>query len=135
MKREYNLCKLRKRPGMVKIDPDAAKTPISIRLDGTVLADLRSEAERLGSDSAIKPFPMRPRIVEADFPEWEDLSCEYPPDLVDNYHELFQNVSGFKFGGWPTLIQSEIFWSPGNEHPIAPEYVFQIDSNEKANWM
>jgi predicted DNA binding CopG/RHH family protein len=48
MKREYNLNKLRKRPGMVKIDPEAAKTPISIRLDGAVLADLRSEAERLG---------------------------------------------------------------------------------------
>jgi predicted DNA binding CopG/RHH family protein len=48
MKREYSLGKLRKRPGMAKIDPDAAKTPIGIRLDGTVLADLRSEAERLG---------------------------------------------------------------------------------------
>jgi predicted DNA binding CopG/RHH family protein len=48
MKKEYNLGKLRKRPGKAKIDPDAAKTPISIRLDGTVLADLRSQAERLG---------------------------------------------------------------------------------------
>ena len=48
MKREYNLGKLRKRPGKVKTDADAAKTPISIRLDGTVLADLRSEADRLG---------------------------------------------------------------------------------------
>jgi uncharacterized protein (DUF4415 family) len=48
MKREYNLGKLRKRPGKVKTDPDAAKTPISIRLDGTVLADLRSEADRFG---------------------------------------------------------------------------------------
>ena len=48
MKREYNLRKLRKRPGKVKTDPDATKTPISIRLDGTVLADLRSEAVRLG---------------------------------------------------------------------------------------
>ena len=48
MKREYNLGKLKKRPGKVKTDPDAAKTPISIRLDGTVLSDLRSEADRLG---------------------------------------------------------------------------------------
>ena len=48
MKREYNLSKLKKRAGKVKVDPDAAKTPISIRLDGAVLADLRSEAERLG---------------------------------------------------------------------------------------
>jgi predicted DNA binding CopG/RHH family protein len=48
MKKEYDLGRLKKRPGKVKIDPDAAKTPISIRLDGTVLADLRSEADRLG---------------------------------------------------------------------------------------
>lgn len=48
MKKEYNLGKLRKRPGKVKIDPDAAKIPISIRLNGAVLADVRSEAERLG---------------------------------------------------------------------------------------
>jgi hypothetical protein len=48
MKREYNLGKLKKRPGKIKTDPDAAKIPISIRLDGGVLADLRSEAERLG---------------------------------------------------------------------------------------
>jgi predicted DNA binding CopG/RHH family protein len=48
MKKEYNLGKLKKRPGKASVDPDAAKTPISIRLDGAVLADLRSEAERLG---------------------------------------------------------------------------------------
>ena len=48
MKKEYDLGRLRKRPGKVKTDPDAGKTPISIRLDGSVLADLRTEAERLG---------------------------------------------------------------------------------------
>ncbi len=48
MKKEYELGKLRKRPGKVKTDPDAGKTPISVRLDGSVLADLRTEAERLG---------------------------------------------------------------------------------------
>ena len=48
MKKEYSLGKLKKRPGKVKIDLDAAKIPISIRLDGAVLAELRSEAERLG---------------------------------------------------------------------------------------
>ncbi len=48
MKKEYDLSKLRKRPGKVKTNSSAAKTPISIRVDGSVLADLRSEAERLG---------------------------------------------------------------------------------------
>ncbi len=48
MKKEYDLKKLKKRPGPVKLDKDAAKIPISIRLDGSELADLRTEAERLG---------------------------------------------------------------------------------------
>ena len=48
MKKEYDLTKLKKRPGKIKTDPEAAKIAISIRLEGSVLADLRSEAERLG---------------------------------------------------------------------------------------
>jgi predicted DNA binding CopG/RHH family protein len=48
MKKEYDPTKLKKRPGKIKTDPDAAKIAISIRLEGSVLADLRSEAERLG---------------------------------------------------------------------------------------
>jgi predicted DNA binding CopG/RHH family protein len=48
MKKEYDLNKLKRRPGKVKSDPEAAKTPISIRLDGNVLATLKTEAERLG---------------------------------------------------------------------------------------
>ena len=39
---------LRKRPGRAKTDPGAAKVPVSIRLDGAVLAQLRTEARRLG---------------------------------------------------------------------------------------
>jgi predicted DNA binding CopG/RHH family protein len=48
MKREYDLKKLKKRPGKVKFDKRATKTPISIRLDAAVLAALRTQALRLG---------------------------------------------------------------------------------------
>ena len=48
MKKEYDLKKLKPRPSKVKFDKEAAKVPISIRLDGGILADLKSEAERLG---------------------------------------------------------------------------------------
>jgi predicted DNA binding CopG/RHH family protein len=48
MKKEYDLKKLKKRPGAIKVLPDAAKIPISIRLDGSELAEIRTEAERLG---------------------------------------------------------------------------------------
>ena len=48
MKKEYNLKKLKKRPGPVRVIPDAAKVAISIRFDGGELAELRTEAQRLG---------------------------------------------------------------------------------------
>jgi predicted DNA binding CopG/RHH family protein len=48
MKKEYDLKKLKKRPGKVKTDVEAAKVPISIRLDGSDLAALKAEAQRLG---------------------------------------------------------------------------------------
>lgn len=48
MKKEYNLKSLKKRPGPIKVDQDAVKIPISIRIDGSVLAILKTEALRLG---------------------------------------------------------------------------------------
>ena len=48
MKKEYDLKSLKRRPGKPASDPEAAKIPISIRLNGSVLAALKSESERLG---------------------------------------------------------------------------------------
>jgi predicted DNA binding CopG/RHH family protein len=48
MKKEYDLKKLRKRAGTVKVDSGAAKSAISIRLDGSVLAAFKTEAARMG---------------------------------------------------------------------------------------
>jgi uncharacterized protein YwqG len=86
------------------------------------------------SSSPIKALPMRSRVIEEDYPMWEDVSIELPDEIADDYYDHFENVSGLKIGGWPTLIQSEIFWAPWNKHPAAPRYVFQIDSTEKGNW-
>ena len=84
--------------------------------------------------SPIKPFPMRPQIVENDFPCLDDINVELDAEVEDSYYDHFENVGGFKLGGWPTLIQSEIYWAPNNQHLAAPEYVFQIDSTDKAHW-
>ncbi len=48
MRKEYNLKELKRRPGKVKIDRDAVKMPISIRIDGSVLAAIKTEADRMG---------------------------------------------------------------------------------------
>lgn len=91
--------------------------------------------EQVDSSSSIKPFPMTPRIIDEDYPCLEDVAIDLPADVEDDYYDLFKNVEGFKLAGWPSLIQSAIYWAPWNQHPASPEYVFQIDSSEKANWM
>jgi predicted DNA binding CopG/RHH family protein len=48
MKKEYDLKRLKERPGRAKVDASAAKVAISLRLDGALLAALKTEAERLG---------------------------------------------------------------------------------------
>ena len=48
MKKEYDLKRMKKRPGRVKVDKDAMKLPVSLRLDGSVLAAIKTEADRLG---------------------------------------------------------------------------------------
>jgi uncharacterized protein YwqG len=77
---------------------------------------------------------MRAQVVEVDYPEYEDVPEEIPLEIEETYIDDFENASGFKLGGWPTLIQSEIFWAPFNRHPANPEFVFQIDSTAKGNW-
>lgn len=48
MKKEYDLEKLKRRPGSAKVVKDAVKRAINIRLDGAVLAALQTEAFRMG---------------------------------------------------------------------------------------
>lgn len=48
MENEYDLSTLKKRSGKVKVDKESAKTQVNIRLDGSVLAAIRTEAERMG---------------------------------------------------------------------------------------
>ena len=48
MKKEYDLKSLKKRKAKVKSSSDAAKVQLSIRLDGSDLAQLREDADRLG---------------------------------------------------------------------------------------
>ena len=48
MRKEYDLKNLRKRPGKARSDKSAAKIPVGLRLNGSDLALLKSEAERRG---------------------------------------------------------------------------------------
>jgi len=99
--------------------------------------------KQIETNSSIKAFQMKGILIDEDYPGWDDFSniqfkdseLELPEEIEENYWDHFNNISGFKIGGWPTLIQSEIYWAPYNQHPANPEYVFQIDSTEKGNWI
>ena len=99
--------------------------------DLSILQSLKQPAER----SLIKAFPLKARIVEVDFPCLDD-ACEAGLDIddEDEYLERCPNASGIKFGGWPSLIQSTVSWNGAAEERVKPQYVFQIDSCEKAHW-
>lgn len=86
------------------------------------------------NSNLIKPFPIQWQLCEHDYPCLDDVTVELSPEVEENFEDLFENQSRSKLGGWPTLIQSEIYWAPWNKHPANPEYVFQINSEEKANW-
>ncbi|MFH1377542.1 MAG: DUF1963 domain-containing protein [Planctomycetota bacterium] len=83
--------------------------------------------------SRIKPFEMSPVLIENDYPCQDDLPLRLPGDIIDNYPDNFETAQGTKIGGWPYLIQSENIWNE-KKYPSKPDYVFQIDSDEKANW-
>mgnify|MGYP000453965509 CR=1 FL=1 len=55
-------------------------------------------------------------------------------ELWDAFSEQHPTARGVKLGGWPSLVQSEIYWAPQNEHPADPKYVLQIDSLKEARW-
>lgn len=92
------------------------------------------EIQKPAVDFPIKPFQLKPEFLDNDFPCREDCPEEIPEIFDEDYYDLFPNQEGVKIGGWPTLVQSEIYWAPFNQHPAEPQFVFQIDSIEKANW-
>ena len=54
---------------------------------------------------SIRSFPIKWQLLQEDYPSRDDLvDIELPPEVDENYSELFENQNGTKIGGWPTLI-------------------------------
>jgi len=90
--------------------------------------------EQAEYSTSIKPFQLDSYLEENDCPCWDDCAISMPEEFEDNYETLFENKSGIKIGGWPSLVQGEIFWTPFNKSAENVNFAFQIGSIEKANW-
>ncbi len=84
---------------------------------------------------SIKPFPIQWQFIREDFPSWEEAIEVLRLDqdqlaLYEEHTDLFQTHYCSKIGGWPSLLQGELFAGYSKQ----PNYVFQIDSESKAHW-
>jgi uncharacterized protein YwqG len=64
-----------------------------------------------------------------DHPNYDDPDRIVPDGFDDSEVEL-ENLARTKIGGYATSIQSEPWWD-SEEHPAAPAYCLQINSEEK----
>jgi hypothetical protein len=100
--------------------------------DKIVIKDLQNDA------SFVKAFPLSNKLIEEDYPVWEDasgISDEITDKILEledsgaigSYYDFFENSNGHKIGGYASYRQSGIDF--GEDY----EFVFQISSDEKAN--
>ena len=100
------------------------------------LQDLKIK-ELSNPQSYIKPFPLKPKFVENDYPLWDGggLSCEMEIEIlkleksgeIESYYDIIEHSDYHKIGGYPSFCQSGIDFGEGFE------FIFQISSDEKAN--
>ena len=64
----------------------------------------------------------------ADYPTRDDPEIPFPDDLEPGPD--FENVRRTKVGGYPSRIQSELWWEH-QDHPAKPQFCWQIDSEKK----
>jgi uncharacterized protein YwqG len=67
-----------------------------------------------------------------DYPTYDDPNIQVPEGVEPSDVDL-ENVRRTKIGGYPSHIQSELWWD-GRAHPAKPKFCFQIDSEPKAGW-
>ena len=99
--------------------------------------DILVNKDLSNNSSPIKPFPLKSRLIEEDYPIFD--GGDIPEDIMEeleemedsgeitDYYDYTECHSEHKIGGYPCYIQSGINWGEGYE------FVLQIASDEKAN--
>jgi uncharacterized protein YwqG len=65
----------------------------------------------------------------ADYPTGDDPELQVPDGFEQSDAE-FENVRRTKVGGYPSHIQSDLWWD-SRVHPARPKFCLQIDSEQK----
>ncbi len=88
-------------------------------------------------NSLLKAFPLKPEIIEEDYPVWdggglssklEDKILELENSgVIEDYYDITENQYGHKIGGYPSFCQ------PGPDFGDDFEFTIQIASDDKAN--
>ena len=73
MKKEYDLKKLQKYPGVPKVDSEAVRMQVNLRIDANDLAAVKTEAERLGMPYQTLIGSVLHRYVTGDLTEKRTL--------------------------------------------------------------
>src|SRR5579862_5399874 len=74
-------------------------------LEGLSRLEIPAEFERR------RGRPIAYELLSHDFPDYEDVAdLNLPDDVTDAWEDEFGAAEGSKLGGWPALLQSEIFW-------------------------
>lgn len=99
--------------------------------DRIIFKDFKNES------SHIKPFPLSYKLIQEDYPVWEDLEISNDISdkiielederVIDSYYDMIENNYCHKLGGYATYRQSGINY--GEDF----EFVLQIASDKKAN--
>ena len=110
------------------VDPETLGWQIRAYEDLNSLIPLAIEPPR----HQLKPLPVRWELIEHDFPHWEELPYpDFPTELADTWLKQVNPTVGTKLGGWPVPIQHGVAFDARNGDE---EYVFQIESEPRANW-
>ncbi len=73
MRKNYDLKTLKKKPGKPKVDPEATRTMISLKIDANNLAEIKNEAERLGMPYQTLMNSILHRYIHGELIDKKDL--------------------------------------------------------------
>jgi hypothetical protein len=95
-----------------------------------------ASTEMIADDKPLRPFPIRYTVLDRDYPDWESVGdLDIPERIADRWEDHFGAAPGCKLGGWPALMQGDVFSGARDGSPSEPRLVLQLSMVPKANFV